>query len=268
MNDRLLDIGKDWGARIKGLFESPLQADAPPLELLQAVLDDLERRVVAAGRGRRTFPYSAVAVRLSQPAADTGALAATFDELPARLRERLSEAGCTLPAALETTVEILDAAPAGWRQDQLFAVECRRQVAAASTTRAPAAIEITVLKGTAEEAIYTFSGGQISIGRTAEAIDDLGRARRNRVAFVDTADGITETVGRAHARLRADPSTGGYLVFDDGSRNGTSIVRRGETIRVAPRDPRGVRIHSGDEIQVGRAVLGIRIIEGPSPQDR
>ena len=39
----------------------------------------------------------------------------------------------------------------------------------------------------------------------------------------------------------------------------SSIVRGGRTIRVAPRDPRGVRVQSGDQLQLGRAILRLAI---------
>ena len=58
--------------------------------------------------------------------------------------------------------------------------------------------------------------------------------------------------GRAY-----DAATRAYWLFDDGSSNGTSIVREGTTIHVAPRDPRGVRVRSGDEVHVGRAVVRV-----------
>jgi hypothetical protein len=37
------------------------------------------------------------------------------------------------------------------------------------------------------------------------------------------------------------------------------IVRGGETIRIPPRDPMGVRVVSGDEIKFGDAVLKVEI---------
>jgi hypothetical protein len=119
---------------------------------------------------------------------------------------------------------------------------------------------VAVLRGAATESTYTFSEPVISIGRSPDLTDDLGRVRRNRVAFLDTVDGVTETVGRAHARLRFDTVSKEYRLFDDGSSNGTAIIRGGATIAVPPRDPRGVRVQSGDEVQVGRAV--IRVIVG------
>ena len=54
-------------------------------------------------------------------------------------------------------------------------------------------------------------------------------------------------------------ATGEYRLFDDGSSNGTAIIRGGETIAVPPRDPRGVRVQSGDEVQVGRAVIKVLV---------
>ena len=92
-----------------------------------------------------------------------------------------------------------------------------------------------------------------------EATDASGRIRRNDVAFLDRVDGVTETVGRAHARFRRDEKTGEYRVFDEGSRNGTSIVRSGATIVVPPTDPRGVRVETGDEVRLGRALIRLSV---------
>jgi pSer/pThr/pTyr-binding forkhead associated (FHA) protein len=83
--------------------------------------------------------------------------------------------------------------------------------------------------------------------------------RRNDVAFLDSVDGVTETVGRAHACFRCDQERGEYQIFDDGSSNGTWIVRKGTTILVPPKDPRGVRVESGDEILFGRAAVRVSI---------
>jgi hypothetical protein len=48
-------------------------------------------------------------------------------------------------------------------------------------------------------------------------------------------------------------------LFDEGSRNGTAILRDGEVIAVHRRDPRGVRVRSGDEVRLGRALIRIDI---------
>jgi pSer/pThr/pTyr-binding forkhead associated (FHA) protein len=120
-------------------------------------------------------------------------------------------------------------------------------------------LHLAVLKGAAAQTTYTFCQRVVSIGRTAEATDRMGRTRQNDVAFDDAADGTTETVGRAHARVTFDASLNHYAIFDEGSSNGTSVVRKGATIPVPPRDPRGVRIESGDQIHFGRAVVGVSL---------
>ncbi len=169
--------------------------------------------------------------------------------------ERLAEVRCELPRALDVQVECVDDAPASWAVGQVLDIA---YVASAAPAPAHATLHITVLEGTATEACSTFVEATVSIGRSADPTDDHGRLRRNRVAFLDIADPVNQTVGRAHARLRRDPATGEYRVFDEGSRNGTSILRDGDVIPV-PRDPRGVRVRSGDQIHLGRAVLLIQI---------
>jgi hypothetical protein len=121
-------------------------------------------------------------------------------------------------------------------------------------------VRIEVLKGAAAETTYVLEDASIAIGRTSQAIDDLGGVRRNQVAFLDTTDGVTETVGRAHARLVRDES-GHYRLRDEGSHNGTAVIRRGASLPVPRRDPRGVRLASGDEIQLGRAVIRVTFLE-------
>jgi len=70
-------------------------------------------------------------------------------------------------------------------------------------------------------------------------------------------------------RAKADPSPvsssvpcvrGQYQLLDDGSLHGTLVVRRGETIHVPGRDPRGILVQSGDEIQLGDA--SVRVVIG------
>jgi hypothetical protein len=167
-------------------------------------------------------------------------------------------------------VDILDA-----REDSaepLLAVECfsgpvaklvampmpAASVQAGSSRRYPS-ITITVMKGQCSESEYVFEEPVIAIGRTADPTDAFGQVRVNHVAFLEVRDGINETVGRAHARLQFDSASGHYHLFNEGSSNPTSILRNGRTTRVAPRDPRGVRVQSGDQVQLGRAILRLTI---------
>ena len=117
-------------------------------------------------------------------------------------------------------------------------------------------VRVSVLKGTATKKVYTFNELTILMGRTPEVRESAGRGRRNHVAFEDA----NSSVSRAHARLKFDPVRRKYQLLDDGSVHGTLIVRRGETIQVPKRDPRGVLVQSGDEIQLGEA--SVRVVIG------
>ena len=259
---RLSHIARDLQVRIERLFDAPLDANATPLEISRAIVDEVERKVQPVGRGRRAFPYTRLVVRIRQTQGDRVALEAAFAELGDRLRERLAELQCDAPRDLGVKVLLLKKIPTEWAPHQLFAIEYQSPVetaGAGSNPSLPSPVNITILKGATSRRNYSFNEPLIAIGRTPDPTDEEGRVRRNRIAFVDTVDGVTETVGRVHAHLRFDPRAREYRVFDDGSSNGTSIVREGAIIPVPPRDPRGVRVCSGDEVQVGRAVLRVVI---------
>jgi pSer/pThr/pTyr-binding forkhead associated (FHA) protein len=259
---RLLEIGKDWQQRVRKIFDAPLDESATPLDIAQAVLDDVERHVQPVGRGRRAFPYTHLAVRVRQATPDPVPLETAFDGFGHRVQERLRELRCEMPKTIAVEVSCLEEPPAGWPSDRLFAVEYSKtsiEAAADTSIVSAPALQITVLKGSAAAESYNLGETVISIGRSSEAIDEAGRVRRNDIAFLDTLDGVTETVGRAHAQLRFDPATGIYRLFDQGSSNGTSIIRNGTTIAVPPHDPRGVGVRSGDEIRLGRAAIRVVI---------
>jgi hypothetical protein len=253
-------MGKALQSRIKDFFDSPLDAAATPLELIRAVLADLERKVEPVGRGRRVFPYSHVHVRLGPVVAERSALQAAFDGLGGRLQERLLELQCASPVTLEVRVSFLKKPPVEWKPGQLFSVECRSDAepaTAAGEARRPRRVRLTIVKGAATEETYSFTQSVISIGRTAEPTDGRGRVRRNDVVFLDNVDGLTETVGRAHARLQLDDKTGQYRIFNEAASNPTFIIRDGATIQIPARDPRGVRVCAGDQIQLGRALIQV-----------
>jgi hypothetical protein len=258
---RLRSIGRDLQSKLKDFFEHPLDAGATPLELLQAALEELERRVQPAGRGRKTFPYDRVVVHITQRSADEAAVMAVFRDLGARLRDRLAELNCERPETIDTSVVLNETAgddtTTTVRVDCFGAVEIEPERATAMTARP--SITLTVMKGQCGEAEYVLDEPVIAIGRTAEPTDALGQVRYNHVAFLETRDGINETVGRAHARLQFDPASSSYILYNESSSNPTSIIRAGRAIRVAPRDPRGVRVMNGDQLQLGRAVLRVTL---------
>jgi FHA domain len=257
----LWDVARTLRARVRGFFDAPPGAGAAPLELLHAALDELEGKVQPSGRGSRLFPYTRVVVHVTQPAADRAAIEAVFGLLDARLRERLTELRCEIPASLTTLVSVIDSSNG---HDPLLRVECSNGGDASSGTRVGRempALRVHVLKGQCDHADYTFTGGVVSIGRGAELSDAFGRVRRNHVVFLDVRDGVTETVARAHARLELDPDLGTYLLFNESSTNPTFLLRGGRSMRVTPRDRRGVRVGPGDEIQLGRAVIKLAVAD-------
>ncbi|MGH9372890.1 MAG: FHA domain-containing protein [Vicinamibacterales bacterium] len=262
MTHRLVHMGRTLQSRIRDFFDSPIDASATPLEIVQAVLDVLERKVQPLGRGHRVFPYNRITVRLGPAFADRPALQAAFNGLEGRLRERLTELRCSIPPHTDVRVSFLRRAPAEWTLGQLFSVECEAEAEAVPepqpAPREPT-LQLTIVKGAASKKAYTFAQPVVSIGRTAEPTDERGRVRRNDVVFLDTVDETTETVGRAHARLEFEARTRTYRLYNEGSSNPTFIARGGTTIQVAPRDPRGVRVRSGDEIHLGRAVIRVAV---------
>lgn len=267
----LAGFGKDVHTRIRTFFDTPLGLEATPLEIAQAVLDTLERQVQPVGRGRRVFPFSAINVRVLATESTAPGVVAAFRDLEVRVLERLAEVRCEAPQALKVDVAPLTQAPGTWTPEQVFDIEYVAVPPAPpaiadrlATAAAVVTLHVTVLAGTVIDGPAAFTDATVSIGRSADPCDDQGRPRRNRVAFVDDADGINETVGRAHACLKRDRQTGEYRLFDEGSRNGTSIVRDGEVIAVHRRDPRGVRVRSGDEIHLGRAAIRVEITTGDS----
>ncbi len=265
----LAGFGRDVQSRLRTFFDAPLGPGATPIEIVQAILDAVEHQAQAVGRGRRVFPWRALDIRVLAPA--PSAIPAALKGLDARIRERLAEVRCEVPAALVVRVSCVDEAPVEWTAGQLFDIAGEADVTpetpvdtvsgASDVPAAPAVrceLVVTVIAGTADVA-GPFREATVSIGRSVDPSDGYGHLRRNRLAFRDVIDGVNETVGRAHACLKRD-GAGDYRLFDEGSRNGTAILRDGELIAVPRRDPRGVRVRSGDEIHLGRAIVRVEIV--------
>ncbi len=257
---RLWHMGRGLHARVREFFDNPPGPAAAPLELLQAALDELERKVQPAGRGERVFPYNRIVVHVAQPNADRAAVEAVFRQLETRLRDRLGEMQCAPPPSLAARLSFsrrpaADGAP-------VVSVECFTEP---DTTAPPVqastcpTMTLSVVKGRCDQAEYTLADRVILIGRTAELVDAMGRVRRNHVAFVEEPDGVSETVGRAHARLQFE--AGAYRLFNESRSNPTYVVRHGRSHQVVAHDPQGLRLQSGDELHLGRAVIRVSIAE-------
>lgn len=257
--------------RVQLWFDPPLDREAAPLEVREAIVEDVEQRVESVGAGRRVLPYNRITVTLLAADKPSRArLQAALAGLQESIVARLTEIRCAIPAGLAVETRFIIRPPAAWAPHQRLAFTYDQRDAPprlrsgqaempSTAPSEPAGLRITIARGQATQTSYTFAESHIKIGRSAQPIDGLGRLRTNQVVFLEDGDDHTRTVGRAHASIRYDATRREYRVFDDGSHNGTRVVRDGALFEVKPHDPVGVTLRSGDEIQVGTAALRIEI---------
>lgn len=229
-----------------------------PLEMRREMLEEVENHIVSR-KGKRTFPFKRISVRLYALESDMrGIFHAVFledESLAADIRELLREAGCETVGSLEIDVDFeeaqIDPAPA-----RRFRLEFSSPERIPPQIRAMPRANVAVVKGAAEEAAYSISRGRARIGRLAELLDRDGQmVRRNDIVFLDNGDEVNSTVGRAHATIFFEREKGEFRIIDEMSRYGTRIFREGRSIEVPGGNPRGVRLHNGDEIYLGQACL-------------
>lgn len=257
--------------RVQQWFDPPLDRESAPLEVREAIIDDIEGRVEPAGADRRVLPYNRITVTML--AADKPSrlrLQAALAGLQESIVARLTEIRCAIPAGFAIEIRYIARPPAAWAPHQRLAFTYDQRDGSprlrsgqtdipSGAPNAQGRLQITIERGQATDASYTFGESHIRIGRSARPIDGLGRPRTNHVVFLEEGDDHTRTVGRAHASIRYDVARREYRVFDDGSHNGTRVMRDGAIFEVKPHDPVGVTLRSGDEIQVGTAALRIAI---------
>ena len=76
---------------------------------------------------------------------------------------------------------------------------------------------------------------------------------------MDVRDGVSETVARAHARIEFDPAARAYLLSNESSTNPTFMLRDGRSCGSRRENRRGVRLESGDHVQLGLAVIAVTV---------
>ncbi len=249
--EKALEGSLDRLTRRKGAPEEPVEWLAP-------ILDEIEQRVVPSGRGR-AFPYEGILLELRVGPASLESARAVFGArgFEERVRERLRQVRCEIPAALRVRVRVRTRQA---EDESPYAIGFRRPAGEkrtdASGQRAEAAappVKIMVVEGQCRRRIHELTLERINLGRldSVEA-RGLARLRRNQVAFLDRDDPVNATVSRAHAHIEYFAGDG-FRVFDDGSAQGTRILRDGRSIAVARGAVRGVRLRHGDEIELGMA---------------
>src|SRR5690349_19648027 len=96
--DRARTFARNAAARLRAWFEPPLEDDARPLEIRNAILDRVEQLAEPAAAGRRVLPRNRVVVTLlvqDENARDLLRVAMT--DLDDAIRARLAELRCPLP---------------------------------------------------------------------------------------------------------------------------------------------------------------------------
>jgi hypothetical protein len=254
--DKLLKTEQSIRTRVENAFGQG--AAQTPLEIRREILEQVEARIVVDTGGHQ-FPYAKVIVQL-QPA--TEALRDVFEaaflrdsSLQSDILTKLKGSQARYPSNIEIVVE-LRAIPSAEQAESLplFYLDFIKP----DPSRLPELPEaqLIIIKGSATQPEYRLKKECILIGRLEELLDTEGRLlRRNDVVFLDSGEDVNATVGRAHAMISFDPVKREFFILDEGSRYGTRIVRGGRSIEVPGRNPRGIRLRSGDEIYCGQACL-------------
>jgi hypothetical protein len=240
------------------------------IEIIYTVLDEADGEVQEIGRGRRVFPFNRVIVHvLANPddRLNRARFSAVVDGPPSlseRLVDRLRSGGCEV-GAIDVSVVFAPHRGESWTHQE-FHVEFDRaesSVTDAAPTRAPASgdlrIRLSPVKGGTAQRAYVFNGGRIDIGRRAEVLDQRQRLiRTNDVVFLEDGPEPNSSVSRRHAHIELSTTDRAYRVWDDGSAQGTAIIRNGRTIKV-PVGARGARLENGDELVLGHARLRVAL---------
>lgn len=241
------------------------QEGREPLEIMHALVDAVEEEVQPAGRDTRVFPFNRIKVSVVAPTREARArFEAVFDGEPSlqeRIVERIESADCDVSGLVVKVVYVSEAKP-DWTAREYHVDFDRVAVTAPAmppARPAPGRIRLVVVAGTAEQSQYAFAMARIDLGRCAEVRDRRHRLlRTNHVAFADTDAPPNRSVSRRHAHIRYAADVRQYRLYDDGSEQGTGVLRGGRTIGVPP-GSRGIRLQSGDEIVLGEARLRVTL---------
>lgn len=258
------NIARRLGAAARSLVKT---GPREPLEVTHAIVDAVERHIQLGGRGRRVFPFNAVTVSVlaATDEARTQFDAVLIEEpgLRSRIVERLQRAGCD-PEPLIVNVEYASWPGRQWTDPEFGLKLSKQEIEAPPPVLAnpvPLALAIEVVRGTVITTLAAFAQRRINFGRSAEVRDQRRRlVRTNDVAFLEGGDEANATVSRQHAHVEYETSSRSHRIHDDGSAQGTGLVRDGRTIAV-PRGGSGVRLRSGDEIVLGEARVRISIAD-------
>ena len=236
-----------------------------PLEILQAIVETVEKRIEPAARGKYVFPFNRIRICIAAGSRETRArLEAVFGSEPTfqdRIVQTLQAAGCEWTGRIDTAY--VERSEAHWTNSD-FNIEFDRIAIFPQlkplADAAPHTLKLTIVQGATEKQAYLFTTRRINLGRCPEVRDHRNRLiRTNHVAFAESyGEPNLSSISRRHAHIEWTLDSGEYRLRDDRSAHGTSVLRNGMTIAV-PSGPRGVRLQSGDEITLGEARLQVEI---------
>jgi hypothetical protein len=264
LGGQALSLGGTVAGAVRRAVDPPLGEDAKPLDIKRAIVEAVEQRLEPAGNGRRVLPGDGVQVKVLVEQTDARrALEAVLADVRDTVIARLLELHCTVPRWFAVDVSYVRRSPADWEAGQRLAVTVvpgsGRTAANGGDAEALPTLAIAILRGQTAQQEFTFTEPVVRIGRSHDPTDDRGRPRFNDVAFLENDSAENRTVTRGHAVIRYHAATAEYRLFDEGSANGTRVIRSGEVIDVPKRDPVGLALKSGDEVQLGKAAIRVRV---------
>jgi hypothetical protein len=251
--DQVLRHSGRLDAFVDGLVTRKLRGERvpTPAELLSGILTGVERGISVAPDGP-VFPYNRVMVDLKVENADRKAeLRGALDkqQIATAVTQHL-ERQCRVPADLRVDLRM----QTGDVKVPTYDIEFRNVRGHAETRPAaavPTTARLTRAAGAGEVEGVTLREGTFNVGRVAEVHGRDGRLiRRNQIVL--DGESASRTVSRAHARIQGTVTDGAlvFLLFDDGSRHGSTIVRGGRAHKVH-QGTIGMRLQDGDEVYFG-----------------
>lgn len=239
-----------------------------PIEVYRAILDEVTSRIDALPRGRLSFVYSSVSIRVLLPNPERRRsyelVFAEADPLTRDIKSYFEENKVEYPTRFKVDVDLVDSLPVDVTE-RGFDVTYSN-LPAWSPDPDSIRIRLTILVGNAERNQYEFAKQRINIGRLGEVLDsDMRTVRRNDIALKDDSTRVNSTVSRAHAHLEYDPDANRFRLFDDGSARGTSVIRDGSVIPAPKGNSKGILLQPGDEIVL--AMVRIRFEHAGASED-
>jgi len=257
----------------KTIFEAPFDAalapkDAPELaEIRLAVLEKVLKKGQRVG-GRIVFPYNLVQIHVRGASDDESSflksdfLRGYFEQ---EIKNSLARSNYRFPGDLE--VEFHPSVELPKRAEDWLQVETESRPKKEAATAPPRrTARLTVVRGMATPSEITLNKERTNLGRSTEVYRAQGPSRRNDLAFTEETE-INRTVSREHAHILYSKRTGEYRLYNDrwykqdkkdAGNCGLWIIRGGLSQDVH-RNARGVKLQSGDEIQLGRAIVKFQL---------